>query len=62
MASSEVSIKGNLANGKGESKTYGYNNNHNDARNAAEGQAQNAPSSSAARGNYVVVGLIFSYN
>ncbi|KAI4336386.1 hypothetical protein L6164_014919 [Bauhinia variegata] len=37
MASSEVSIKGNCMNGKGESYSSGYNN-HNDARNALEGQ------------------------
>ncbi|KAI4343553.1 hypothetical protein L6164_010889 [Bauhinia variegata] len=37
MASSEVSIKGNCVNGNGESYSSGYNN-HNDARNATEGQ------------------------
>ncbi|KAF7840235.1 Auxin response factor 2 [Senna tora] len=43
MASSEVSIKGNCMNGKGESYSSGYNNNNNDARNATD--AQNAHSS-----------------
>ena len=44
MASSEVSIKGNCVNGKGES----YSSGHNDAKNATEGQ--NAHSSTV-RGN-----------
>lgn len=37
MASSEVSIKGNSVNGKGEGFSSGYNN-HDDARNGTEGQ------------------------
>ncbi|KAK7358704.1 hypothetical protein VNO77_00642 [Canavalia gladiata] len=45
MASSEVSIKGNSVNGKGESNSCPYNNN--DARNGA-GEGQNASSSSSA--------------
>ena len=48
MASSELSIKGNCVNGRGESYSCG-NNSHNDARNAKEGQ--NAHSYTV-RGNF----------
>lgn len=51
MASSEVSIKGNLVNGKGENSSGGFNNG-NDVRNAG-GEPQNGSSSSSARGNVV---------
>ncbi|TKY60535.1 Auxin response factor 2 [Spatholobus suberectus] len=47
MASSEVSIKGNSVNGKGENGSCGYNNG-NDVRNGG-GEGQNASSSSSAR-------------
>ncbi|XP_061372331.1 auxin response factor 2B-like [Gastrolobium bilobum] len=47
MASSEVSIKGNSVNGKGESYSCVYNNNNNNNNDAAEGQ--DASASSAAR-------------
>lgn len=49
MASSEVSIKGNSVNGKGENSSGGFNGG-NDVRNAA-GELQNASSSPSARGN-----------
>lgn len=51
MASSEVSIKGNSVNGKGENSSGGFNG-CNDVRNAG-GELQNASSSSSARGNVV---------
>ncbi|GAV60181.1 AUX_IAA domain-containing protein/B3 domain-containing protein/Auxin_resp domain-containing protein [Cephalotus follicularis] len=38
MASSDVSIKANCVNGRGESFTSGYNNDGNDTRNGMEGQ------------------------
>ncbi|QCD84958.1 auxin response factor 2B [Vigna unguiculata] len=47
MASSEVSIKGNSVNGKGENSSGGFNGG-NDVRNAA-GELQNASSSPSAR-------------
>lgn len=50
MTSSEVSIKDNCANQRGESFSSGFSD-HNDGRNAGEGQNGHSAGPAAGRGN-----------